>query len=148
MQPLEPGASGTAAGPFVRSVLTSAVATGVDFALASVLVTLDVAPVIATFFGCVVGGVVAFGMNREWAFRAQGRALPQLLRFLGVWASSALLNSAGVGLVMRFATGTFGYSWLLVRAVVYSSWNYPMLRWFVFPARPREVVTASNPPES
>jgi putative flippase GtrA len=132
-------------GAFVRSAFTSVVATGTDFVLATILVAYATSPGYATFVGCVAGGVVAFWMNRGWAFKAQGNPLPQVIRFLGVWASSAALNSIGVGLATRFAGGPFTVVWLLVRAVVYSAWNYPLLRFFVF-SRPRPALGGTLAP--
>lgn len=120
---------------FFRSALTSLVATATDFIVASALAAYGTPPGYATFVGCACGGVVAFTMNRGWAFRAQGRAAPQLLRFVGVWASSAALNSVGVALTIRLAGASFGLTWIIIRGLVYSAWNYPMLRYFVFTNR-------------
>ena len=122
---------------FGRHSLTRALATGTDFAFASSLHLLGVQPASATFLGCVAGGAVAFALGRHYSFRAtQGRALPQLARFLFVWATSALLNSTGVPALLPFV-GSFTLAWLLVRAGVYLGWNYPLSRWYVFAVRPR-----------
>jgi putative flippase GtrA len=131
-------------GEFVRSVLTSLLATGSDFVLASALVASVLPPAGATFAGYVVGGLIAFSANRGWAFRAQGRRGPQLVRFLGVWLSSAALNVAGVALLIGFFGLRFGWAWAIVRGLVFSGWNYPMLRWFVFPIA-RSVAQAEPP---
>ena len=117
---------------FGRYALTSALATVTDFALASSLHALGTTPGLATFFGCVAGGAVAFALSRRWTFQAgSGRALPQVLRFLFVWASSALLNSLGVPGLLAWVT-SFPLAWSLVRGAVYLGWNYPLSRWFVF----------------
>lgn len=119
---------------FRRYAATSALSTATDFALASSLHAAGATPWLATFFGCVAGGGVTFGLSRHWTFRATGgKALPQLLRFLFVWGTSALLNSAGVPAVLPWV-GSFTLAWLLVRAAVYLGWNYPLSRWFVFQA--------------
>lgn len=117
---------------FGRYAVTSALATTTDFALAGSLHSAGISPAQATFVGCVAGGAVAFGLSRGWTFQAgAGRAWPQILRFLGVWATSALLNSGGVPLVLAWC-GSFPLAWTLVRAAVYLGWNYPLARWFVF----------------
>jgi putative flippase GtrA len=117
---------------FGRYAATSALATATDFVLASALHRVGVAAGVATFFGCVAGGIVAFTLSRGWTFRAGGaRAVPQLLRFLFVWSTSAFLNSAGV-VVLLGHTSSFALAWLTVRAAVYLGWNYPLARWFVF----------------
>src|SRR6188768_1233556 len=86
---------------FRRYAITSALATVTDFALAGSLHSAGLGPAVATFFGCVAGGAVAFRLSRGWTFRAgSARALPQVLRFLSVWATSAVLNSAGVPAVL------------------------------------------------
>jgi putative flippase GtrA len=119
-------------GAFGRYAATSALATATDFALASSLHALGFAPASATVLGCVAGGAVAFALSRRWTFRAGGaRALPQLLRFLFVWATSALLNAGGVPAVLPWL-GSFSLAWACVRAAVYLGWNYPLARWFVF----------------
>ncbi len=119
---------------FGRYALTSALATVTDFALASCLHGVGSSAAAATFFGCVAGGVVAFALSRRWTFQAgAGRPLPQVLRFLLVWATSALLNSSGVPALLSWVA-SFPLAWSLVRAAVYLGWNYPLSRWFVFSA--------------
>jgi putative flippase GtrA len=82
---------------------------------------------------------VAFALSRRWTFQAGGaRALPQALRFLFVWATSALLNSCGVPGLLPWV-GSFSLAWASVRAAVYLGWNYPVSRWFVFSAEKPHV---------
>lgn len=117
----------------LRSMLTSAVATASDFVTAHALHGVQVPATAATVLGCMVGGCVAFGLNRNWAFYARdGRKRTQVVRFLFVWATSALLNAAGVGLLLLPGGGQFTHAWVMTRAAVYLGWNYPLLRWFVF----------------
>ena len=128
---------------FGRYAVTSAAATGTDFALFSGLSALGVSAGPATFFGCVAGGIVAFSLSRRWTFQAgAGRALPQMLRFLFAWATSALLNSVGVPVLLSFV-GSPALAWAFVRAAVYLGWNYPLSRWFVFAVeKPSRVLSA------
>jgi putative flippase GtrA len=124
---------------FVRGALTSLLATASDFVAASLLHALSVPAAAATILGCVVGGCVAFLLNRNWAFYARdGRKRTQLTRFSFVWATSALLNAAGVS-VFLLPGGHFPRAWLVTRAVVYLAWNYPLLRWFVFRPQRRSL---------
>jgi putative flippase GtrA len=117
---------------FIRGALTSSIATASDFVAASLLHGLRVPAAAATILGCVVGGVVAFALNRNWAFHARdGRKRTQLWRFGFVWASSALLNAAGVAAFLLL-DGPFIRAWLVTRGLVYLAWNYPLLRYFVF----------------
>lgn len=117
---------------FRRYAATSALATATDFMVAGSLHGMGASAGVATLFGCVAGGVVAFSLSRRWTFQAgSARAVPQLLRFLFVWATSALLNSTCVPAIMPFI-GSFAMAWAVVRAAVYLGWNYPLSRWFVF----------------
>lgn len=119
-------------GAFGRYAATSALATGTDFVFAGSLHRFGFGAATATFLGCVAGGFVSFSLSRRWTFQAgSGRALPQILRFLFVWATSALLNSVGVPPVMSVVS-SFPVAWGLVRGAVYLGWNYPLSRWFVF----------------
>lgn len=129
-------------GELTRSALTSALATGTDFVVASLLAASAVPVALATAAGYLAGGVLSFAVNRSWAFRATGRQGPQLLRFLAVWLTSAGLNVAGVVLLFAVFGSRFGLSWAVARAVVFLGWNFPLLRWFVFPAAP---VVAERP---
>jgi putative flippase GtrA len=128
---------------FGRYAATSALATATDFALAGSLHSAGVGAAAATFVGCVAGGAVAFRLSRGWTFQAgSSRALPQVLRFLLVWATSALLNSTGVPALLGWVD-SFALAWTSVRALVYLGWNYPLSRWFVFSAdRPRAALSA------
>ncbi len=129
---------------FGRYTLTSALATGSDFALAASLHALGGSAGLATFLGCVLGGSVAFAVGRGWTFRAGAApALPQLSRFLFVWATSALLNASGVPALLGFV-GSFPLTWVVVRGSVYLGWNYPLSRWFVF-ARGKPAAELSAP---
>jgi putative flippase GtrA len=128
-----------------RHSLASALATSTDFALASTLHALGASPGAATFLGCVAGGGVAFGLGRHFSFRAaEARALPQLARFLFVWATSALLNSSGVSGLLPLV-GSFSLAWLLVRGAVFIGWNYPLSRWYVFAVRKRDLAGHGPP---
>jgi putative flippase GtrA len=118
----------------LRSMLTSAAATASDFAAAHALHGVKIPATAATVLGCAVGGIVAFALNRYWAFHArEGRKRTQVARFLLVWATSAALNAVGVGLLLMLpGGGHFTHAWLITRGAVYLGWNYPLLRWFVF----------------
>lgn len=121
-------------GAFGRYAATSALATGTDFVIAGSLHRAGLSAALATFIGCAAGGLVSFSLSRQWTFQAgAGRALPQVARFLFVWATSALLNATGVPVLLTWL-GSFSAAWGLVRAAVYLGWNYPLSRWFVFAA--------------
>jgi putative flippase GtrA len=131
---------------FGRYAATSALATVTDFLFAGSLHRFGAGAAVATFLGCVAGGFVSFSLSRRWTFQAgAGRALPQVLRFLFVWATSALLNSVGVPAALA-VVGSFPVAWGLVRAGVYLGWNYPLSRWFVFSAPKGETPVELSVP--
>ncbi|MEO6773260.1 MAG: GtrA family protein [Kofleriaceae bacterium] len=117
---------------FARSIVTSILSTAVDFAtLIGLAQIIDYR--LATAIGTVVGFVTNFTINRYWAFEARHGALRwQFVRVLPVQAGSTLLQTLG----MWLAVGTLGLGLtvakLVVSALVYLGWNYPMNRHFVF----------------
>jgi putative flippase GtrA len=120
---------------FSRSILSSLVATLLDFVAVTLLVTgLAFLPWAATFFGCLVGGVTNFGINRVWAFPgSRGTVRGQGLRYSVVSLSSAFLNAGGVALLLFAPNMDYRLAWLLARFAVYVAWNYPLNRDYVFP---------------
>lgn len=116
-----------------RSLLVNFAATGVDLGVASALYfSTDVLPSVATGAGCIVGAVTAFTLSRSWAFEPGGPALShQLSRYAFASASTAFLNAGGVALILLLDL-PFIAGWLIVRAVVFATWSYPVQRDFVF----------------
>lgn len=121
---------------FSLSVLSSVIATGADFGLVTGLVEgFDFKPVYATFIGCALGGLINFLINKFVAFRGNvGPALTQGWRYAMVSFTSAMLNSGGVGLLLMVPTLDYRIAWLVARVAIYSAWNYPLQRNYVFPS--------------
>ncbi|HEY6037618.1 MAG TPA: GtrA family protein [Kofleriaceae bacterium] len=121
---------------FIRSVVTSIFSTAVDFGTLLAL-TQIVDYRIATAIGTIVGFLTNFTINRYWAFEAAEGALHwQFVRVLPVQAGSTLWQTLG----MWLAVGTLGLgitmAKIIVSALVYLVWNYPMNRHFVFGKKP------------
>jgi putative flippase GtrA len=133
-----------------RSVVVSVAATLVDLGVASaVYYATAVAASVATGAGCIVGALIAFTLSRSWAFERGGPALShQLSRYVFASATTAFLNAGGVALVLLLDV-PFVAGWVLVRAVVFATWSYPVQRDFVFgPALsgpPRSRRTRTSP---
>ena len=121
---------------FTRNTVTSVFTTALDLAtLAGLVELLHVNYVVATFLGTLVGCTSNFVINRHWSFEAaDGRAHWQLVRFVPVQAGSSALHTVGVWLVTAIGGLPYLASKLVVSAVVYLVWNYPMNRYFVFPS--------------
>ncbi|MFT3914128.1 MAG: GtrA family protein [Anaeromyxobacteraceae bacterium] len=123
------------AGRFVRSNLSSLVATGLEWLLVTGLVVARAHYLAAAAAGAVLGAGVDFGLKRHWAFRRarKGRVHQEAARYLVVSAGSLALN--------------LGLSWLLVDGLglpkvpgiiaasvsVGAAFNYPLHRHFTFP---------------
>jgi putative flippase GtrA len=117
-----------------RSVMTSIFTTALDFGTMMGLVELfHVDYVLATFFGTIVGFLANFAINRYWAFEAHDGAIGwQFIRVLPVQAGSTALQTVGVWIFDRFVGLHYWVAKIVVSALVYSLWNYPMNRFFVF----------------
>ena len=119
---------------FSRSTLTSLLTTALDLGTLVALTELaGVNYVLATWIGTIVGALANFTINKIWAFYARDMpAAPALARFVAVQTGASGLHTGGVWLLTRFAGLPYPASKLLVAAIVYLSWNYPLNRWFVF----------------
>lgn len=129
-----------------RSVVTSIFTTVLDFGTMIGLVELfDVNYVVATFVGSVVGFLANFTINRYWAFEAHEGAIGwQFVRVLPVQAGSTGLQTLGVWVFDRFIGLRYWVAKIVVSALVYSLWNYPMNRFFVFGRK----IDTTRPSES
>ena len=128
-----------------RSVVTSIFTTAVDFGTMLGLVELfHVDYVVATFVGTIVGFLANFAINRHWAFEAHAGAIGwQFVRVLPVQAGSTGLQTLGVWIFGRFLGLRYWVAKIVVSALVYLLWNYPMNRFFVFG---RKIETTSESP--
>jgi putative flippase GtrA len=123
-------------GTFARSTATSLFTTVLDFATLRGLVEwFGVNYILATWLGTVVGSLSNFTINRLWAFDARHRPQGgQFLRFLVTQAGSSLWQTVGVWILTERVGLPYLASKLVISVLVYLCWNYPMNRWFVFPA--------------
>lgn len=137
----------TGKGSILRNLISAVSATGVDFLVVVLLVQLASGdPRIATAAGCLVGGIVNFSMNRVWTFGSNAPAVTQAWRYTFVSASSALLNSGGVAVLLFLPGLDYRIAWLLVRVAVFLTWNYPLHRDFVFNETEDEIDSAESLP--
>jgi len=120
-------------GSLIRNVAAAALATAVDFAVFWALVTAaGFAPWSATACGCAVGAVVNFCANRFWVFHSKTPPLAQSARYAFVSATSAILNSGGVAILMFVPSARSWIAWSLARVAVFLAWNFPLHRDYVF----------------
>ncbi len=133
-----------------RALIVSAVATFCDYLVTRNLVEFHVAsPPVATAVGCAVGGVIAFILSREWAFGARGGSVKaQAARYAFVSGTSALLNAGGVAIALLVPGADYRVGWVITRALVFATWNFPLLNGFAFPARERTLPALEGASEA
>lgn len=135
---------------FGRHQLAAALATFVDFSTMILLASVfGVRPSLATAASCVAGAVVNFLVARRWVF-STGRADAvdrQALRYALVSGGGALLNAAGLALVLRLVALPYVLGRAGIAVVVSVFYTYPLHARFVFRGHERvedervEVVT-------
>src|SRR5690606_31683391 len=114
-------------GSVARNTLAAALATSADFLVfRSLLVWIS--PALATLVGCVVGGVLNFGINQRWAFDANRPMAAAAMRYVWVSAASAAFNSAAVAVALLDPTVSPVAAWAVARVLGFFGWNYPMQR--------------------
>lgn len=124
-------------GGILRFVIVAAIATGMDAGLVALLVHNAVTPWLATSIGCLLGGAVSFSLNRAWTFGSTAPPIGQAGRYVVVSTTSALLNGGGVAVLLLLpSVGTLA-AWILTRAAVFVTWNYPLHREYVYADAPR-----------
>jgi len=119
---------------FLKSQLTSIVATAVDFCITVMLVEqLNVSYGIASGAGNIAGAITGFLLGRKWVFAAGENGLStQATRYVLVWCGYFLLN---VLLVTRLTTYT-SINYIIIKitvAIVLSiAYNYRLHKRYVF----------------
>lgn len=127
--PRAPGAALRLPGAGWKAALAIVIlATAFDYAAVHLLVEFEgVSAPLATMAGCVFGTVCALV-----AWVVLGRpATPQGLSWLRqgfVSTTTVLLNGGGVAVVLLHPEVNYHVAWALTRAVVFATWNYPLLR--------------------
>ena len=119
---------------FLRANASSMLASGVDWAVITVLVGLRVHYLLAATIGALVGAATDFTIKRNWAFMrgAVGAVHTEAARYIAV---SGL--SLGWNLLVSYLL-VDGLHFAPVPGVIAASifvgiaWNYPVHRYFVF----------------
>lgn len=125
---------------FLKSELSSLSSTIVDlsvFTLCTTILRQNI--VVSTSAGVIAGGVINFLMNRNFAFQSfEGKKSHQVFRFFLVWVGSLLLNTYGTYFfVTKLLINKF-ISRLLVGLIVRFTFNFPLLKYFVFPDKQKK----------
>ncbi len=119
---------------FVRSQITSVVATATDFAVLIVLTEVaNLWYLFSVFFGAVTGGTVAFFLGRNWAFTSKnGHIWRQAFRYLLIWVSNIVLTVSGVFCLVHFMEVKYVWAKVIVATAVGILFSFPMQRYFVY----------------
>ncbi len=131
---------------FLRSIVSSQIASWIDMGSSIGLVALGASPWLATPMGAVMGGVVNCCINYKFTFRATNcskRAVA--LKYLMVWVGSLIFNTVGTSLLaaaldrwhlleaLGFTNvGSFAVARVVVSLLVSWFWNYIMQKNFVY----------------
>ena len=88
---------------------------------------LGISAPVATMSGCLAGTLCAFA---AWLLLGRPPTSQGLswLRHGFVSTTTVLLNGGGVAVVMLHPEVNYHVAWVVVRAVVFGTWNYPLLR--------------------
>lgn len=131
---------------FLRSAVSSQLASWCDMGSRFLLFFVGVTPFLATSLGCVVGGIINCIVNYHFTFHASDTEPKAVaLKYALVWAGSLLLNAFGTqGLYYTIKDwlwlenigfkrdGFFMASTLIVSLLVSWCWNFPLQRYFVY----------------
>lgn len=128
---------------FCKAQMSALTATAVDFALSFILKEgLGWWYAAACGAGAVAGGVTNAFINYRWVFHShQDCKWAMALRFLLVWGTSILLNTAGTYVLTEWSGIYFIISKTAVAVAVAWLWNYPMQHCFVFPDNNRHIIS-------
>jgi len=95
---------------FFKYNIVALLATTLDFSLFIIFTDIfQIWYVASTFVSAIIGGVVAFFLERNWTFVSKdGKLSLQAIKYLIVWIISILLNTLGLYLIK---SNCIGYSW-------------------------------------
>jgi putative flippase GtrA len=121
----------------VRSTATSAIVIVVEVLLILVLAGAHVPDVVSYAAVQIIGTAITFTLNKLWVFDAAktGTVLQEGAKAMAVFGGSLALNTAlpSIGSYVLHVPPV--PSFLASQVIVFLAWNYPLNRWWVFPAR-------------
>jgi putative flippase GtrA len=89
----------------------------------------------AAVLGAVLGGIIDFAVKKFWVFNtAHQRTIAEGWRYALVSGTSAVVFGGVVFVLVDVLHRTLPMAVVAASCLVGLFWNYPMHRWFVFPA--------------
>lgn len=136
---------------FIRSSLSSQVASWVDMGSSIGLVAMGLSEWVSTPIGAVLGGIVNCCINYKFTFHAQGCSVKAVaVKYVMIWLGSVLFNTVGTKLLASVLdqwhlleswgftnVGSFAVARVVVSLVVSLAWNFLMQKNFVYRHRPK-----------
>jgi putative flippase GtrA len=119
---------------YIRSQLSSLIATTVDFSVAYLLVKIfGTWYVYANITGLAAGALINFYVSRNWVFdNTDDKVLYQWFRYMLVWIGSSLLNLVGTYCFKDIIGLDFMVSKAITAITVALVYNYIFQKEFVF----------------
>ncbi len=131
---------------FIRSSISSQVASWIDMGSSIGLVALGASKWIATPVGAVLGGIVNCCINYKFTFRAQGCSVKAVaLKYILIWLGSVTLNTVGTSVLATVLdrwhlletlgftdVGSFAAARIIVSLLVSWFWNFLLQKNFVY----------------
>ncbi len=119
---------------FFRYNVVALFATTLDFSLFIIFTDIfQIWYVASTFISAIVGGIVAFFLERNWAFVSKdGKLSSQAIKYLIVWIMSILLNTLGLYLIVEYINIDQVISKVIISVIVGIGFNFLMHSFFVF----------------
>jgi len=120
--------------PFYRSLVSSFVATVIDFSLTILLKELSgLWYLLSSSIGSVTGGVVNFLINRYWTFQATREPpIKQGFRYLIIWTGNILLNIGGVWFLTSICLFDYKLSKVFTSLIIGIFYNFFLQKNYVF----------------
>lgn len=119
---------------FLRYNVSAILATITDFLVFVILIKIfGIWYIVATIFSALSGGIIAFVLNRNWAFISKsGKISRQAIRYFIVWGGSILLNTVGLFILVESTNINEIISKIIISVAVGFGFNFLMYKYFVF----------------
>ncbi len=119
---------------FFRYNVVALFATTIDFSLFIIFTQIfQFWYVAATFISAIIGGIVAFFLERNWTFVSKdGKLSHQAIKYLIVWGISVMLNTIGLFLIVKYINIDQVISKVIISVIVGIGFNFLMHNFFVF----------------
>lgn len=134
---------------FIRSSLSSQIASWIDMGSGIGLVAMGVSTWLATPIGAVLGGIVNCCINYRFTFRATDCSVKAVaVKYILIWVGSVVFNTVGTAQLSRVLdnwnilealgftdVGSYAAARVFVSLVVSLAWNFLMQKYFVYRRR-------------